>query len=93
MKYKSLLVLFILSLLFLGTQSGALKSSDISVIAYELSVEVSEQVEETEDNRNSLQPIFLLSYVTLDSYAIVYDPSFFLRDNFIDIEKPPILII
>lgn len=90
MKLKTLLLLFILSLFFLGTQSSALESSDSSVITYEVSVEVLEQVEEIEDNRNSLQPILLLSYFTLDSYAIIYDPSFFIRDNYIDIEKPPI---
>ncbi len=90
MKLKTLLLLFLLSLFFLGTQSSALESSDSSVITYEVSVEVLEQVEEIEDNRNSLQPILLLSYFILDSYAIDYNPSFFIRDNYIDIEKPPI---
>ena len=91
MKLKTLLVFFLLSLFFLGTQSSAIESSDIYVTTYEVSVEVSEHVEEIEDNRNFLQPIILLSYVTLDSYAIVYNPSFFIHDNFIDIEKPPII--
>jgi len=90
MKLKTLLVFFLLSLFFLGTQSSAVEMPDKLTITYEVSIEVSDQVEETEDNRNFLQPILALSYVTLDSYAIVYDSSFFLRDNFIDIEKPPI---
>jgi hypothetical protein len=87
MKLKTLLLFFLLSLFFLGTQSSAVEFPDSDVITYEVSVEVSEEIE---DNRNFLQPLLLLSYVTLDSYAIVYDPSFLLRDNFIDIEKPPI---
>lgn len=70
----------------MGTQSSAHESSDMFVVTYE----VSEQVEEIEDNRNFLQPILLLSYITLDSSSIVYELSFFLHDNFIDIEKPPI---
>ena len=91
MKLKTLLLLFLLSLFFMGTQSSAVESQGSDLITYEVSVEVSEEVEEIEDNRNFLQPILSLSYVTLDSYAIVYNPSFFLRDNFIDIEKPPIV--
>jgi len=87
MKIKSLLIVFLISLFFLGTQSSALESSGVFVITYE----VSEHVEEIEDNRNFLQPILLLSYITLDSSSIVYEPFFFLRDNFIDIEKPPII--
>ncbi|EDZ62095.1 hypothetical protein SMGD1_0106 [Sulfurimonas gotlandica GD1] len=93
MKLKTLFFFFLLSIFFLGTQGSATESPDKFVVTSEVSIEVSEQVEETEDNRNSLQPILLLSYVTLDSYVIVYDQSFFLRDNFIDIDKPPILKI
>ena len=90
MKLKTILLFFLLSFFFIGTKSSATETPDACVITYEVSVEVSEQVEEIEDNRNFLQPILSLSYVTLDSYAIVYDSSFLLRDNFTDIEKPPI---
>ena len=87
MKLKTLLIVFLMSLFFMPTQSSAHEPSDMFVITYE----VSEQVEEIEDNRNLLHPILLLSYVTLDSSKIIYEPSFFLHDNFIDIEKPPII--
>ena len=93
MKLKPLFVFFLLSIFFLATQSSATEPQDKILVTSEVSIEVSEQLEETEDNRNSLQPIFLLSYFTLDSYVVFYDPSFFLRDNFTDIEKPPILKI
>jgi len=91
MKIKTLLIVFLLSLFFLGTQSSAHESSDIFVITCEVSAEISEQVEETEDNRSFLQAVLFVSHFTIDSYAITYDPSFFLHDNFIDIEKPPII--
>ena len=93
MKLKTLFLSLLLSFFFLGTHGSAVEPVGSFVVTCEASVEVSEQVEESEDNRNSLEPILLLSYFTLDSYAIVFDPSFFLRDNFIDIEKPPILKI
>lgn len=91
MKLKTLLIVFFLSLLLLGTQNSAIESPDTFVIAYELSAEVSEQVEEIEDNRNFLLPTLLFSYGILDSHSIIYEPSFFLHGYFIDIEKPPIL--
>jgi len=71
----------------MGTGSSALESQDSFVIT----CEISEQVEEIEDNRNLLHPLLLLSYMILDSSAIAYEPSFFLHNNFIDIEKPPII--
>ena len=91
MKFKTLLIILFLSLFFLGTGSNAHESQNTLMISYDVSVEVSEQVEEIEDNRNFLPPILLLSYFTIDSSAILYDTSFFLRDNFIDIQKPPII--
>ena len=91
MKFKNFLIVLLLSLFFLGTGSSALESQDMPVIAYDVSVEVAEQVEETEDNRNFLPPILSSSYVNIDSYAITYEPSFFLRDHFTDIQKPPII--
>ena len=90
MKFKTLLIVLLLSLFFLGTVSTAHEPQNMLSTSYDVSVEVSEQVEEIEDNRNFLPPIFL-SYITLDSSAIVYDSSFFLHDNFIDIQKPPII--
>jgi len=91
MKFKNLLIILFSSLFFFGTESSTLESSDIFIVNYEVSVEVSEQVEEAEDNRSFLQSVLLLSHFTLDTYAIIYVSSFFLNDNFIDIEKPPII--
>ena len=91
MKLKTLLIVLLLSLFFMGTQSSAMESHDMSIITYEASMEVHEQVEEIEDNRNFLLPTLLLSYFTINSNTIHYEPSFFLRDNLTDIEKPPII--
>ena len=90
MKLKTLLIVFLFSLMFLTTQSSSFESSDMAPLSYELCAEVSEQVEEIEDNRNFLLPTLSFSYGTLDSDSIIYEASFFLHDYFIDIEKPPI---
>ena len=91
MKFKTLIIVFFISLFFLGTQSSAFEPQDVFVITYEISAEISEQIEESEDNRNFLPSTPLLSYVTIDSCAIMYTPSFFLREKLIDIQKPPII--
>ena len=87
MKLKNLLILFLLSFFFMGTLNDTFDVSDTFAITYE----ISEQVEVIEDNKNFLQPILLLSYATLNSHAIGSESSFFQHDNFIDIEKPPII--
>lgn len=90
MKFKTLLVVLVLSLFFLGTQSSAFAVSDTIFIVYDTSAEASEQVEEIEDNRNFFSPIQFSSYIILDSSVIVHDPSFYPENYFFDIHKPPI---
>jgi len=91
MKHKSILIVFILSLFFLGTHSSSIEPSDTLVVTYEFYLEVSEQIEETEDNRSFLQSNLQLSHFIIDSSAIIFNSTFSLSDNFIDIEKPPII--
>lgn len=90
MKFKTILIVLILSLFFVGEGVCAFESNDSPTIAYETSMEVSEQVEEVEYNQNFL-PESLLSYLIINSNTIFYEPPFFLRNNLADIEKPPII--
>ncbi len=88
MKFKSFLVFLLLSFFFLGTQSSAFGASDTSVVGFDITIEVSEQVEETEDKRNFFS-FAEGSYITFNSCAISYDSFLSSCNYFIDIYKPP----
>ena len=77
MKFKTLLITFIMSLFFLGIHSSANQTQEMCVITYVMSAEVSEQLTESEDNRNLLQPTSAFIYATVVSSSIIYEPSFF----------------
>ena len=89
MKYRSFLVLLLLSLFFLGTQSSAFEASDTIVIVYDTSLEAFEQTEEIEDKRNFFCSAEL-SYMRSYSSVISYRTSFLAYNYFMNLHKPPI---
>jgi len=90
MKFNTILISIVLSLFFVGIEISASDAKNINSINYELSIDNSEPVEEIEDNRFFTHPNIQQSYLPNDSNMIIYESSFFLRDNFKDIQKPPI---
>jgi hypothetical protein len=88
MKIKAFLITFLLILSFTTLHAEQLNIN--KHLAYDVSFEISEQIDESEDNRNFLLPSILFNLYPKTSESIISDPFIYKHYHISDIQKPPI---